>query len=119
MRDDTAPPTPPRWRAAHTWAWASFVACGASVALLLLAVAQSFMGTRGTSNDHVGAGIAAAAILFHMVLVLGVAGVGLLLAIVARRRAPGDPFVELALGASMLTILALLVVGPLLLRFVG
>ena len=112
---------PRTWSGAgHTRAWASFVACGAAVAILLLLAIMEWRTSRTATRSDIGHGsLDGIGIFLYMVLVLGIAGVGLLLAISARREARGDPFVELALGTSMLTILGLLVIGPVLLQLAG
>ena len=121
MPDETPELERPRtWSGAgHTRAWASFVTCGAAVAVLILLAISKARESRGPRSDIGHASPDAIGDFLYMVLVLGIAGVGLLLAASARREAPGDPLVELALGTSILTLIVLFALGPLVLQMVS
>ena len=119
MADDAPSPAPSRSRLAHTLAWAAFVACGACVAIVFLTILRSREPVPESMRDDVGAGIRAIGLLIHLAAIVVAAGIALGLALVARRRAPHDPFVELAFGAGVIALTAAILLGPVLLLVLG
>ena len=120
-RDEHIPSaSPPRSPAARAFAWSAFVACALSVVLLAVLVYDEMQPRYASGGGgDVGAGIRAAGVLLYMVVLLGITLLGLAFAALSRRAARGHPddesFADLALGTAGITIVALVVVGPLLL----
>ena len=119
MADDASPPAPPRSRLAHTLAWAAFVACGACVAIVFFTILHARAPVPESMRDDVGAGIRGIGLLLELATLVLTAGVALALALLARKRAPGDPFIELAFGAGIVALATAILLGPVLLYTLG